>query len=271
MSPPNILQQIVETKKGEVAQAKIRVPIEQLKEQCQSAPATRDFFAALTKKPFGLANVIAEVKKASPSAGVMKANFDPVAQAKAYSQAGANALSVLTDEHYFKGHLSYLKMIRDVVPLPILRKDFMIDPYQLYEARAAGADAILLITEILTDDQITELHALAGQLQLSTLIEVHEKDSLMRVLKLVKNPEQSQTLLGVNNRDLRTFKVDISNTIHLADLVANRDVLVAESGIKTQDDVRRLNAAGVKILLVGETLMRTGNVSQAMNELKGQF
>lgn len=269
MSPPNILQQIVETKKQEVAEAKKRVPLDDLKRQCASAEATRNFFAALTKTPNGLANVIAEVKKASPSAGVMKSDFDPVAQARVYHEAGADALSVLTDEHYFKGHLSYLKMIRDAVPLPILRKDFMIDPYQIYEARAAGADAILLIAEILTDSQISDFQILATELNLTTLIEVHEMDSLLRVRNAVGFPMRSYSLLGINNRDLRTFTVDINNTIRLADIVPDRSVLVAESGIKTQNDVRRLNAAGVKILLVGETLMRSGNVKDAMKELKG--
>lgn len=268
MSTPNILQQIVETKKHEVAEAKKRVSLEDLKRQCALAEATRDFFAALTKNPNGLANVIAEVKKASPSAGVMKTDFDPVAQAKAYHNAGADALSVLTDEQYFKGHLSYLKLIREVVPLPILRKDFMIDPYQIYEARAAGADAILLIAEILTDGQISDFQKLAAELGLTTLIEVHEMDSLLRVRGAIGFPLRAQTLLGVNNRDLRTFTVDIHNTIKLAELVPDRSALVAESGIKTQEDVRKLNAAGVKILLVGETLMRTGDVTGAMRELK---
>lgn len=269
MTPPNILQQIVETKKQEVAEAKKRVSLEDLKRQCAAAEPTRNFFAALTKKPAGLANVIAEVKKSSPSAGVMKTDFDPVAQAKAYYEAGADALSVLTDEQYFKGHLSYLKMIRDAVPLPILRKDFMIDPYQFYEARAAGADAILLIAEILSDSQITDFQILATELRLTALIEVHEMDSLLRVRNLVGFPMRSYSLLGINNRDLRTFTVDINNTIRLADLVPDRNVLVAESGIKTRDDVKKLHAAGVRILLVGETLMRTGDVKSAMSEIKG--
>jgi indole-3-glycerol phosphate synthase len=160
-------------------------------------------------------------------------------------------------------------MIRDVVPLPILRKDFMIDPYQLYEARAAGADAILLIAEILSDSQITDFQILATELRLTALIEVHEMDSLLRVRNLVGFPMRSYSLLGINNRDLRTFTVDINNTIRLADLVPDRNVLVAESGIKTRDDVKKLHAAGVRILLVGETLMRTGDVKSAMKEIKG--
>lgn len=271
MTQANILQQIVETKKGEVAAAKQKVAIESLREQCAGAAAPRNFFAALTKEPKGLANVIAEVKKASPSAGLIKADFDPVATAKAYHAAGADALSVLTDEQYFQGKLDYIAQIKAEVPLPVLRKDFIIDPYQVYEARAAGADAILLIAEILSDAQLLDLQILATELRLTTLIEVHELDSLLRVRSVIGFPMRSYSLVGINNRDLRTFQVDINTAIRLAEFVEDKQVLVAESGIRDRADVQRLNAAGVRILLIGETLMRSGDIGGTMANLKGIF
>ena len=271
MTSPDILQQIVATKKVEVAAAKDRMPIEALREQCAAAPAPRNFFAAMVQPPKGLANVISEVKKASPSAGVMKADFDPVALARAYHAAGADALSVLTDEQYFQGKLEYIGQIRAQVPLPVLRKDFIIDPYQVYEARAAGADAVLLIAEILGDSELLDLQILAAELRLTTLIEVHELDSLLRVRSVIGFPMRSYSLLGINNRDLRTFKVDLSTTIRLAEFVEDKQVLVAESGIRDRADVQRLNAAGVRSLLVGETLVRTGDVGGVMANLKGIF
>jgi indole-3-glycerol phosphate synthase len=271
MPVADILQQIVETKKGEVFAARQRTPESDLRHQCADLPTPRNFFAAVTKPPEGLANVIAEVKKASPSAGVMKADFDPVAIAAAYHAAGADALSILTDESYFKGHLSYLKQVRDAVPLPCLRKDFIIDPYQIYESRAAGADAILLIAEILTDAQLTDFQILAAELRLTVLMEVHELDSLLRVRNLIGFPLRSYSLLGINNRDLRTFTVDLSTTLRLAEFVETKEVLVAESGIRDRADVQRLNAAGVKTLLIGETLMRSGDIGGTMANLKGIF
>jgi len=269
MTSGNILQQIVETKKGEILTARQLVPIEELKERCRSAEAPRNFFAALTSEPRGLANVIAEVKKASPSAGVMKADFNPVAVAQAYHAAGAEALSVLTDKPYFQGDLSYLALVKAAVPMPVLRKDFIIDPYQVYESRAAGADAILLIAEILSDAQLLDLMILATELRLTTLLEVHELDSLLRVRAAVGFPMRSYSLIGINNRDLRTFTTDLNTTIRLAEFIDDKQVLVAESGIKHRSDVERLHAAGVKILLVGETLMRSGNVTATMHDLRG--
>ena len=232
-------------------------------------PPTRNFFAAITRKPTGLVNVIAEVKKASPSAGVIRADFDPVAIAKAYHNAGADALSVLTDEKYFSGHLSYLQRVREAVPLPILRKDFMIDPYQVWESRAAGADAILLIAEILTDSQLFDLQILAAELNLTALVEVHELDSLLRVRSILGFPMRSYSLLGINNRDLTTFKVDLVNSLRLAEFVEDKQVLVAESGIRDKADIQRLVAAGFQTVLIGETLMRSDDVAGTMANLKG--
>ena len=272
-SLPDILQQIVQTKKQEVAAAKTRESIDALRARCEGLPATRNFFAAVTKTPThgGWANVIAEVKKASPSAGVMKGDFDPVAIARAYEAAGADALSVLTDESYFQGKLEYIAQIKQQVGLPVLRKDFIIDPYQVYEARAAGADAILLIAEILTDAELMDLQILATELRLTTLIEVHEMDSLLRVRSAIGFPLRSYSLLGINNRDLRTFKVDLQTTLRLSDLVDDKSVLVAESGIRDRADVQRLNTVGIRILLIGETLMRSGDIGGTMANLKGIF
>ncbi len=273
MSIPDILQQIVATKKQEVAAAKIRMPEADLRREVEKGELEqpRNFFAAVTKVPEGLVNVIAEVKKASPSAGVMKADFDPVAIARTYHAAGADALSVLTDEQYFGGKLEYIQAVKQAVPLPVLRKDFIIDPYQVWEARAVGADAILLIAEILTDALLLDLQILATELRLTTLIEVHEMDSLLRVRSAVGFPMRSYSLLGINTRDLRTFKTDLGTTVRLAELVEDKQVLVSESGIRDRSDVQRMNAAGVRTLLIGETLMRSGDVGGTMANLKGIF
>ncbi len=271
MTQPNILQQIVETKKREVAENSQRVSLEALRERCATADPVRNFFAAATKEPKGLVNVIAEIKKASPSVGTMREDFDPVAIAKAYHAAGADALSVLTDEQYFKGKLEYIAQVRAAVPLPVLRKDFIIDPYQVYEARAAGADAILLIAEILSDSMIMDLLILATELHLTTLIEVHELDSLLRMRSIIGFPMRSYSLLGINNRDLTTFKVDLTTTTRLAEFVEDKQVLVSESGIRDRSDVQRLQAAGVRTLLIGETLMKSGDIGGTMANLKGIF
>ncbi|MCL2640753.1 MAG: indole-3-glycerol phosphate synthase TrpC [Phycisphaerales bacterium] len=267
MSIPDILQQIVATKKSELAAALAVMPLEEVKVRALAATPPRDFFAALTKQPHGLVNIIAEIKKASPSAGAFKkdAEFDPVAIARIYHAARADALSVLTDEQYFGGKLEYLQMVKDVVPLPILRKDFLIDAYQVYQAKAAGADAVLLIAEILSDSHLVDLQGLAVELGMTTLIEVHELESLLRVKPVIG----TRSLLGINNRDLRTFRVDLATTTRLAELVENKQILVAESGIKNQTDVRQLVAAGVRSLLIGETLMRAGDVPGTMADLKG--
>ncbi len=271
MAIPDILQQIVETKKQEVSAAKAEVPEDDLKRRVADAEPPRNFFAALTKEPDGLVNIIAEIKKASPSAGVMKADFDPVAIARIYHAAGADALSVLTDEQYFGGKLEYIAAVKKEVPLPVLRKDFVIDPYQVWEARANGADAVLLIAEILTDSLMIDLQILAAELRLTTLIEVHEMDSLLRVRSTIGFPLRSYSLLGINNRDLRNFKTDLSTTLRLAEFVEDKQILVAESGIKDKSDVQRMASAGVRSLLIGETLMRSGDVGGTMANLKGIF
>jgi indole-3-glycerol phosphate synthase len=265
----NILQRIVTTKKREVAEAKVRVPLPLLQSRCQQAPTLRNFFAAMTCPPAERVHVIAEVKKASPSAGVIRDDFDPIAIAKAYCAAGADALSVLTDQEYFHGSLAYLHAIRQEVTVPILRKDFIIDRYQIWESRAAGADAILLIAEILDDAEMQELLNLAAELNLTALVEVHAKSQLLRMRKLLEKVMPGRYLLGINNRDLTTFKVNLENSINLAEFATDKTVLVAESGIRHRADILRLQAAGIRSVLIGETLMRSADIGAAMADLKG--
>lgn len=263
-----ILEEIVQTKRQELAGRKARTSLDQLKEIITTLGRPRNFFHALTQTPRKAMNVIAEVKKASPSAGVIRPDFDPVQIARTYAQAGADALSVLTDETYFQGKIEYIHAVRDAVKLPVLRKDFIIDPYQVYESRAAGADAILLIAECLETSEMIDLQILATELNLTCLIEVHDLDNLMRVRDhVIGFPHRSYSLLGINNRDLRTFKVDLGTTLRMADLVEDRSVLVSESGIQTRDDVRKLHGSGVRAVLVGETLMRSDDVPAKMREL----
>jgi indole-3-glycerol phosphate synthase len=266
----SILDQIIQTKQQEVAQRKALVPIEQLKEASTSVPQPRNFFTAVTKTPRKLANLIAEVKKASPSAGVIRADFDPVAIAKGYAAAGADALSVLTDEKYFQGHLDFIKAVKSAVELPVLRKDFIIDEYQVYESRVAGADAILLIADKLEMSKLIDLQILASELKMTCLIEVHTMEDLIRVRdRAIGFPHRGYGLIGINNRDLHTFKTDLGTTLRLAELVENRDVLVSESGINTRSDVQKLADAGVRAILVGESLMRSNDVAGKIRELLG--
>lgn len=265
-----ILDQIVSDKRQEVAARKAALPLEELRKQLRDLPKCRNFYQAVTKKnPRGL-NVIAEVKKASPSAGVIRADFDPVAIARNYQACGADAISVLTDEKYFQGKLEYLTAVKAAVDIPVLRKDFFVDPYQIYEARAAGADAILLIAEALPAGNLMDLLILAGQLTLTTLIEVHDADSLMQVRSLLGFPQKYYSVLGVNNRDLRTMQVDLNTTGRLAELVDNRRELIAESGIRTRQDVERLIALGVGGVLIGQTLCASGDIAAKFAELFGR-
>ncbi|MCC6239289.1 MAG: indole-3-glycerol phosphate synthase TrpC [Phycisphaerales bacterium] len=267
----DILQQIVQTKRQELVQRKVAKPLEELQEIITTLGRPRNFFQAVTKPPKNKPlNLIAEVKKASPSAGLIRPDFDPVDIARQYAQAGADALSVLTDEHYFQGRLEYIHQVRDVVKLPVLRKDFIIDPYQVYESRAAGADAILLIAECLPTNELIDLQILATELSLTCLIEVHDMDNLMRVRdRIIGFPHKSYSLIGINNRDLRTFQTSLGNTLRMAELVEDRQVLVSESGIHTRDDVDKLAQAGVRAILVGESLMRSNDIGAKVRELLG--
>lgn len=263
-----ILDQILATKREEIALRRKQTPVEALKETIATLGRPRNFFQAVTRRGKKPLNLIAEVKKASPSAGVIRKDFDAVRIAQAYADAGADALSVLTDEKYFQGHLNYIQAVRDAVRLPVLRKDFLIDPYQVYESRAAGADAILLIAECLETSRLIDLQILATELNMTCLIEVHDLDNLMRVRdQVIGFPHKSYSLLGINNRDLRTFKTDLGTTLRLAELVENRDVLISESGIDTRQDVQKLAEAGVRAVLVGESLMRSEDVGGKIREM----
>jgi indole-3-glycerol phosphate synthase len=267
------LEQILEYKRGEVEDARARQSIDELKHRISDLERPRNFFAAVTKpatKTSKRLNLIAEVKKASPSAGVIRADFDPVRIATTYADAGADALSVLTDEPSFKGHLDYIQQVRSAVALPVLRKDFIIDAYQVYETRAAGADAILLIAECLSTPELIDLQILATELNLTCLIEVHDIDNLMRVRdNVIGFPHRSYSLLGINNRDLRTFKTDLGTTLRMAELIDDKDVLVSESGISSRFDVDKLVDVGVRAVLIGESLMRSEDVKHSVRQMLG--
>ena len=259
-----ILQRILSTKRKEVEQRKARTPEAELRRVIADLPRPRNFFQAVTRDSAKPLNLIAEIKHKSPSAGVIRPDFDPATIARAYEAGGADALSVLTDEEFFGGRLQYIQQVREVVSLPVLRKDFIVDAWQVLESRAAGADAVLLIAEALRINDLIDLQILATELHLTCLIEVHEMESLIRVRDAVIGfPHRSYSLLGINNRDLNTFKVDLKTTLRLAELVADKRVLVSESGIHTRDDVARLADAGVKAMLVGESLLREPDIQQA--------
>jgi len=265
----NILDQIIEYKYIEVERRKAHTPLEEVESMAARMPKCRNFYKAVTKKnPRGL-NVIAEVKKASPSAGLIRADFDPVQIAKTYQACGADAISCLTDEKFFQGSLDYIAMIKEAVDLPVLRKDFTVDEYQVYEAKAAGADAILLIAEVLKPGQLMDLMILARELTLTSLIEVHDIDLLMQLRSLAGFPQKGYSLLGINNRDLATMKVDFNTTSRLAEFVDDRCELVAESGIKTRENVDKLKDVGVGAVLIGETLCKSKSIEDKFKELFG--
>ena len=262
------LAQIVADKVEEVRARQAQVSLDEMRRQAEDTPTPRNFFQAVTK-PKNTLRIIAEVKKASPSAGLIRDNFDPVAIAKAYHDNGAAAISCLTDEKYFQGSLSSIALIKEAVPLPVLRKDFIIDPYQIYESRIAGADAILLIAECLDEALLLDLLILATHLKLTTLIEAHEVENLLKVRPHVGFPHPTYTLLGINNRDLKTMTTDVGHTLRLLDMVDDPSILVSESGIRTAQDVHRLRRAGVHRILVGESLLRQPDVGAALRALMG--
>lgn len=256
----DILADIVRHKRQEIEQAKTARPFDDLVTQLCDAPPVRDFVSHLRlSHPLG---VIAEVKKASPSAGVIRDDFHPVDIAKIYAANGASCISVLTDEKFFQGHLNYLYSIRKAVDIPLLRKDFILDRYQIAEARLAGADAVLLIAECLNDDELRDLYQYTRELGMQALVELYDEENLPRVLDL--NPH----LVGVNNRNLRTFKTDLQHSINLRKQVRETVLFVSESGIRTCDDCRRLAEENVNAILVGESLMRADDIGQALRELR---
>lgn len=257
----NVLDKIIDRKQIDIASAQATRPLAELQKRIRSAPPVRDFVGALRRHhPMGL---IAEVKKASPSAGLIRSDFHPVEIAKTYAANGAACLSVLTEEHFFQGHLQYLEEIRAAVSLPVLRKDFIVDPYQIWEARASGADCILLIAECLNDEQLRSLSGLSTELGMQTLVEIYDPENIDRVLPL------SLPMIGINNRDLRSFVTDLNHTVRLRSRIPASVLVVGESGIHTRDDVLLLESSGVHAILVGESLMRSEDIGAGVRNLLG--
>lgn len=260
---PDILETIVAHKREEVAHAKAAASVNELKIRINDLEdAPRGFERHLREAvASNWTAIIAEVKKGSPSKGIIRENFDPLEIAEIYQNNGATCLSVLTDEKYFLGHVRFLAMIREAVSLPLLRKDFMCDPYQIYEARAAGADAILLIAAMLDVQQLREFHAIAKELQLDVLLEVHDEPEMEIAL------QTDCTLIGVNNRNLKTFVTDLDTTGRLARMMPAGHLLVAESGINSRSDIVRLQSEGAGAFLIGEAMMREDDIGGKLQEL----
>jgi indole-3-glycerol phosphate synthase len=260
----DILSQIVAVKREEIAAAQKKVSLEAIRADALSRVLTRDFEGALRRQiAAGRSAVIAEIKKASPSKGLLRADFVPADIAQSYAESGAACLSVLTDRQFFQGQVDYLKQARASCDLPVLRKDFMIDPYQIYESRSIGADCVLLIAACLDDARMAELEAVARSLDMAVLVEVHDSAELDRALKL-KTP-----LLGINNRNLRTFEVSLQTTIDLLGRVPRDRLVVTESGIQSPADVKKMRDAGVQAFLVGEAFMRAEDPGAALAALFG--
>ena len=254
-----ILDEIIENKKIEIESSKKSLPLKLIKARIKDALPARNFFNAI--KPNGQLKIISEVKHASPSKGILREDFDPVLIAKSYSSGGASAISVLTDEKYFKGTLSYLKNIRENVETPLLRKDFIVDPYQVYEARLNGADALLLIVAALDQSTLTQLLELTHSLDMNAIVEVHDEDELDRALDV------NARIIGINNRDLRTFDVDLNISVNLSKRVPQDKIVIAESGIGSIKDIDMLRSKGVHVFLIGETFMKAPDPGQKLNEL----
>ncbi|HEY9133062.1 MAG TPA: indole-3-glycerol phosphate synthase TrpC [Dyella sp.] len=259
---PDILSRILARKTEELAERSARLPLAELSARIVDLPDTRGFAAAIEAKiDAGLPAVIAEVKKASPSKGVIRPDFDPASIARSYEAGGAACLSVLTDKDFFHGSEDFLQQARDACNLPVLRKDFVIDPYQVYEARVIGADCILLIVAALGDAALLELSLLAAELDLDVLCEVHDVEEMERALAL------PVPLIGVNNRNLRTFETSIDTSIELQSMIEYDRILVSESGIHTHDDIERLQDAGINAFLVGEAFMRAADPGAELKRL----
>ena len=254
-----ILDTIIAHKRKELAIEQEQVPLAKLEDQISNLPLTRDFRDAITGS--NTVKLIAEVKKKSPSKGIIREDFHPVSIAEIYVENGAAAISVLTDKHFFAGELGYLRAIRDTVDVPLLRKDFTIDPYHIYQARVAGADAILLIVAALTASQLRAFMGVAASLSLACLVEVHTREELEIALDV------DAQIIGINNRDLRTFHTDIATTFQLRETIPADRVVVSESGIYTREDVVRLQEAGIHAMLVGESLMRSPDIGQQVRHL----
>lgn len=259
---PDILVKILERKHQEIAERSATVSIDALKEQCKSADAVRGFIQSIINKINNQQPaVIAEIKKASPSKGILRENFKPAEIARSYAEYGAACLSVLTDKDFFQGHEDYLKQARAACELPVIRKDFIIDPYQVYEARAINADCILLIVAVLDDENLQLLFELAHKLGMDVLMEVHDRQEMQRALKT------GAKLIGINNRNLRTFETSLDTTLSMLDMVSSDHILVTESGIHTKDDVQLMRDNNVNSFLVGEAFMRADNPGKKLAEL----
>jgi indole-3-glycerol phosphate synthase len=260
---PDILKNIVAYKKEEICAAKLAAPINELRARIADLEDVPRGFERHLKEAVasGWTAIIAEVKKGSPSKGIIRADFDPLEIAEIYQNNGAVCLSVLTDEHFFLGHLRYLALIREAVSLPLLRKDFICDAYQIYEARAAGADAILLIAAMLDLNQLNDFYAAAKEIQLDVLLEVHDEAEMEKAL------QTSCSLIGVNNRNLRTFETDLATTARLARMMPTDRLLVAESGINNRADIQQLQADGAGAFLIGEAMMREDDIAAKLQEL----
>lgn len=264
------LEQIVSRKRVEVAKAKANTPLDTLQGRVRDAERARNFFAAVVDgrdRDRGHSHVIAEIKRKSPSAGEIRRDFDPVIIAQQYHDAGAAAISCLTDEPDFGGHLGYIQRIKDAMPLPVLRKDFLVDPYQVWESRAAGADAVLLIAEVLGEGELLDMMILARDLSMTSLVEAHSLDMILKIKHHIGFPHRGYSLLGINNRNLATMKTDVGHTIRVIEFIEDRRVVVSESGITTAMDLARLRKHGVRIALVGEHLLRQPHPGDALREM----
>lgn len=259
----SILNQIITHKKEELSRRKKEVKVERLRVQISGSLPPRDFKGAITQGD--KINTIAEVKFASPSEGVLAEDFDPVSIASDYLKGGAVALSILTEQKFFKGELDFIPLIKKENPLPILQKDFIIDSYQIYESKVYGADAILLIVSILSKDALGDFISLSGELGMEALVEVHDEEELSVAL------DTGCSIIGINNRNLKTFKIDLATTIKLMSSVPPGKVVVSESGIKSREDIIRLEESGVRAVLIGEILMRTKDRISMLKELRGDI
>jgi indole-3-glycerol phosphate synthase len=256
-----ILDDILQHKRGEVERRKAEQPLAEVKAMAAAAPRARNFASAIRRGCQPCLKIIAEVKKASPSKGIIREDFNPVEIAMAYEANGASAISVLTDEKFFQGSLQYLIDVKSAVSIPVLRKDFVIDEYQVYEGRAAGADAILLIAAALSDEQMSQFRAIASDLEMGCLVEVHDAEEMRRADAV------GARVIGVNNRDLRTFHTDISTSADLFPLAPPGSVLVSESGINSREDMLFLANSGAHAVLIGESLMRADDIGAKLREL----
>jgi len=260
----SVLGNIAEKKRERLEYGKRKVPLHDLRAEISDREETRDFRGAITRGQ-GRIRMIAEIKKASPSRGIIRADFDPVAIARIYEEKGVDAVSVITEEDFFSGRLDFIPIVRKTIATPLLRKDFIIDEYQIYESRAHGADAVLLIAALLDTSQAQEYLHLCRELGLSVLFEVHDHDELEKALRV------GAEMIGINNRDLKTLVIDLETTFLLKRETPSDRITVSESGIKTHDDFKRLEQAGIDALLIGTSLMESPDIGRKIEELRGKL